>query len=267
LAELVVTDLDGTLWAYGSEGVPHERTLAAWRELERRRVPVLVATGRRATTARDPLAACGLAPPAVVLNGALGLDLATGDCFHRHTYDAATAALVLAAFRAAGLDPCVYIEHADYDVYISDRPSTSELHLTALGTRACIGDLEEIVATVPVLSFGVFGRDEHEIRDAVDGIAPHADPRVTHGDFGGHGVTVNPVGLSKWVGVLAYCELTGLDPSRVVAIGDGDNDRELLANASVALVPEDAHEDAIAGAHHVVPSPAVGGWAAVLDFV
>ena len=76
--ELVVTDLDGTLWAYGSEGVPHERTLAAWAELDRRGVPVLVATGRRATTAREPLAEYGLAPSAVVLNGALALDLATG---------------------------------------------------------------------------------------------------------------------------------------------------------------------------------------------
>ena len=262
-----MTDLDGTLWAYSNEGVPHARTLAAWVELERRGVPVLVATGRRVTTARDPLAVYGLAPPAVVLNGALGLDLATGERFHRHQYDAATAASVLAAFRAADLEPCVYIEHQDYDVYIGSSPSTSEQHLLALGARACTADLDEIVASVPVLSFGVFGRDEEQILRVVDGLAEHADPRVTHGDFGGHGVTVNPIGLSKWVGVLAYCELAGVDSSRVLAIGDGDNDRELLANVSVALVPEDAHEHALASAHHVVPSPAVGGWAAVLDFV
>jgi hydroxymethylpyrimidine pyrophosphatase-like HAD family hydrolase len=265
LIELVVTDLDGTLWAYGSEGVPHARTLAAWEELERRGVPVLVATGRRATTARDPLAAYGLAPPAVVLNGALGIELATGACFHRREYDAATAASVLAAFRAAGLEPCVYIEHGDYDVYIGASPSTSVQHLRALGERACTADLDEIVASVPVLSFGVFGREEDEILRLLDAIAAHADPRVTHGDFGGHGVTVGPVGLSKWVGVLAFCRRAGVDPSRVLAIGDGDNDRELLANAAVALVPEDAHEDALASAHHVVPSPTVGGWAAVLD--
>jgi hydroxymethylpyrimidine pyrophosphatase-like HAD family hydrolase len=213
------------------------------------------------------LAAYGLAPPAIVLNGALGLDLATGRCFHRYHYDAATAVSVLAAFRAAGLEPCVYIEHADYDVYIGPTPSTSDQHLHALGARACAADLDEIVRSVPVLSFGVFGREDEEIRRAVDGIVAHADPRVTQGDFGGHGVTVGPIGLSKWVGVLAFCEREGLDPSRVLAIGDGDNDRELLTNAAVALVPEDAHERALASAHHVVPSPAVGGWAAVLDFV
>jgi hydroxymethylpyrimidine pyrophosphatase-like HAD family hydrolase len=265
--ELVVTDLDGTLWAYGSEGVPHEDTLAAWKELQRRGVPVLVATGRRATTAREPLADYGLAPSAVVLNGALGLDLATGDYFHRHHYDVEAATGVLAAFRSAGLEPCVYVEHDDFDVYIGTRPSTSPQHLTALGARARTADLAAIVASVPVLSFGVFGHEEHVILGVVDALSRHADPRVTHGDFGGHGVTVGPYGLSKWNGVLAYCELAGIDPTRVLAIGDGANDREILTNAAVALVPEDAHEDALNAAHHVVPSPRVGGWAAILDHV
>ncbi len=265
-----MTDLDGTLWAYSSEGVPHERTLAAWSELDRRGMPVLVATGRRATTTREPLAQYGLAPSAVVLNGALALDLATGNCFHRHHYDIDAAIGVLAAFRSADLEPCVYVEHDNFDVYIGTRPSTSKQHLAALGSRARTADLDEIVASVPVLSFGVFGNEEHVIMGVVDGLARYADPRIAHGDFGdfgGHGVTVGPTGLSKWNGVLAYCELAGIDPNRVLAIGDGANDRELLTNASIALVPEDAHEDALSAAHHVVPSPAVGGWATILDYV
>jgi HAD superfamily hydrolase (TIGR01484 family) len=267
MIELVVTDLDGTLWAYGSEGVPHPQTLAAWREIERRGVPVLVATGRRTTSTREPLAALGLAPSAVVLNGALALDLATGHRFHRHTYDADVATRVLATFRAAELEPCVYVEHDDFDVYIGTTPSTSAQHLRALGDRARPADLEETVASVPVLSFGIFGKEEHVIAGVVAGLAAFADPRVTQTEFGGHGVTVSPIGLSKWDGVLAYCARSGIDPAHVLAIGDGSNDRELLTNASIALVPEDAHEDALDAAHHVVPSPAVGGWAEILDYV
>jgi hydroxymethylpyrimidine pyrophosphatase-like HAD family hydrolase len=118
-----------------------------------------------------------------------------------------------------------------------------------------------------VLSFGIFGKEEHIIARVVDGLAVFADPRVTRGDFGGHGVTVSPIGLSKWDGVLAYCKLSGIDPAQVLAIGDGSNDRELLTNAAIALVPEDAHEEALGAAHHVVPSPAVGGWATILDHV
>jgi hydroxymethylpyrimidine pyrophosphatase-like HAD family hydrolase len=174
---------------------------------------------------------------------------------------------VLATFRAADLEPCVYVEHDDFDVYIGPSPSTSEQHLRALGSRARTADLEAVVASVPVLSFGIFGREEHVIASVVDGLTVLADPRVTRGDFGGHGVTVTPIGLSKWTGVLAYCERSGIDPAHVLAIGDGSNDRELLTNAAIAVVPEDAHEDALGAAHHVVPSPAVGGWAAILDHV
>jgi hydroxymethylpyrimidine pyrophosphatase-like HAD family hydrolase len=267
MIELVVTDLDGTLWAYGSEGVPHPSTLDAWRELERRGTPVLVATGRRVTTAREPLAAYQLAPPAVVLNGSLALELDTGFCFHRHCYEPEIAVRVLAAFRDAGLEPCVYVEHDDFDVYVGALPSTSTSHLRALGNRARPADLDEVVATVPVLSFGIFGLEEHVVARVVPGVNQHADPRLTHGDFGGHGVTVGPHGLSKWDGVLAYCARAGIDPDRVLAIGDGANDRELLTNAAVALVPVDAHEHALRAAHRVVPSPAVAGWAAVLDYV
>ena len=132
-----------------------------------------------ATTTREPLAQYGLAPSAVVLNGALGLDLATGHCFHRYHYDVEAATGVLAAFRAADLEPCVYVEHDDFDVYIGTRPSTSKQHLADLGSRARTADLDEIVASVPVLSFGVFGNEEHVIMGVVDGLARYADPRIT----------------------------------------------------------------------------------------
>ena len=65
--------------------------------------------------------------------------------------------------------------------------------------------------------------------------------------------------------MLAFCRSQGLDPTRVLALADGPNDLELLANASVRLVPEVAHPDALALADHVIPAAVDGGWAAVLD--
>ena len=120
--DLVVTDLDATLW-FGHE-VTHPDTVAAWRELEQRGVPVLVATGRRVTSTRDPLARLGFAPPAVVMNGALAMDLRTGDRFHRHQYPVEDADRVLAAFREVGIEPCVYVDHPRVDVFVGERPST-----------------------------------------------------------------------------------------------------------------------------------------------
>ena len=58
MIDLVVTDLDGTLW--GSRPMPHPRTRRALDDLATRNVPLLVATGRRPASTRAPLAAIGI---------------------------------------------------------------------------------------------------------------------------------------------------------------------------------------------------------------
>jgi hydroxymethylpyrimidine pyrophosphatase-like HAD family hydrolase len=264
--DLVVTDLDGTLW-FGHEET-HPATVAAWRELEGRGVPVLVATGRRVASARAPLARLGLTPPAVVLNGALALDLDTGERFHRQHYRNADAARVLAAFRALDIEPCVYVDHTEVDVFVGARPSTHPQHLLGFGVTARRADLDEVVATHPVLMFGVMGHPPDPLRAASGALNEVAEVHVAGLDqYGGHSCTATPLGLSKWIGVVAYCERHGLDPGRVLAIGDGPNDRELLAGAAVAVVPADACGDARRFADHVVASPRDGGWAEILDLV
>src|SRR3546814_6336197 len=115
---LVVTDLDGTLWHHDDHIDPE--VVAAIGKLEDLGVPLLVATGRRLASTRGPLARIGVAPPAVVLNGALGVDLATDERFHRAPYPRDEAIEVLAAFQSVGLDPAVYVDHR------SEEP-TSEL--------------------------------------------------------------------------------------------------------------------------------------------
>lgn len=262
---MVVTDLDGTLWTDHED--LHPRTIEAWHELERRGIPVLVATGRRVTSTREPLARLGLAPPAVVMNGALALDLETGERFHRHHYTAEAAVHVLGAFRAVGLEPCVYVEHSSVDVFVGDHPSTHPEHLRSLGSTARPHDLHEVVTTVPVFMFGIMGHDREPLVELARVLGDTAEAHVVPDQYGAHALTVAPRGLSKWVGVLAYCMWTGLDPHRVLAIGDGPNDRELLTNAAIAVAPEDGHTDARAAAGHLVGSPRVGGWADILELI
>src|SRR5688500_8339016 len=118
--ELVVTDLDRTLWA---EERIHDRTLDALSQLDRRGVPVLVATGRRRRSTEEGLARSGLRLPAVVLDGAMGRDH-DGRAFHDATYTAAQAGRVLDAFRSAGLEPAVYVDQPGVEVVVGERPST-----------------------------------------------------------------------------------------------------------------------------------------------
>ena len=132
--ELVVTDLDGTFW-HTDDHVP-DAVLAAVSELERRGVPLLVATGRRLASTRDPLARVGLAPPAIMLNGAIGIDLRTSERFHVAPYPTKQALAAYDAFVAAGLSPVVYVDHPEWDVFLSHQPDTNPAHVKALGDTA-----------------------------------------------------------------------------------------------------------------------------------
>jgi Cof subfamily protein (haloacid dehalogenase superfamily) len=262
--DLVVTDLDGTLWS-GHE-LMHPGTIGAWRELEQRGIPVVVATGRRVASAREPLARLGLAPTAVVLNGAIAVDLATDERFHRQPFTPGDARAVLDAFRAEGLSPSVYVDHPTVDVYLDGNPSTHPQHIETL-TMAASGSLDEVVGELPVLMFGIMGHPAIPLERVASALVGVAEPHLAPDQWGDHSFTVTPRGLSKWVGVEVCCARLGVDPACVLAIGDGPNDVELLEAATVAVVPEDAHAAALAVADHVVPAPSEGGWARIIDLV
>jgi hypothetical protein len=264
---LVVTDLDGTLWHRHEE--VHEDTVAALAKVAELGLPLLVATGRRAKTTRDPLAMVGLAPPAVVLNGALGLDLASGERFHRAAYPPGEAAEVLAAFTSVGLSPVVYVDHARYDVFLGPAPSTHPQHAGVLRPTAGVDDLERVVDEEVVLGFGVIGvpfdAGDAAARAVGDRAELHLDQSLDHPGMAA--LTVAPRGQSKWDGVLAFCAARGLDATRVLALADGPNDVELLDNAMLRLVPENAHHSALDRADHLIGPAADGGWAEVVRFL
>ena len=264
--ELVVTDLDGTLWDGTTE--VHPRTLAAIATLAQRRVPLLVATGRRRRSAATALARAGLHPPAVLLGGALGVHLSTGEEFHRRAFTATQARAVLEAFLAHDCEPVVYLESERADAAVGPAPSTRQEHLTALGSWVLHTDLHEVVATDPVVSFGVIGRERERLEAIVADIAEHGQAVVNRDHhFGDATLMVAPPDVHKWEGVRRFCQLAGIDASRVLAIGDGENDLELLDAAAVAVVVSDACDEALARADHVIAPAAVGGWADVLDLL
>lgn len=273
---LVVTDLDGTFW-HTDDHVP-PAVVAAVAAVEERGVPLLVATGRRLASTRRPLARVGLAPPAVVLNGALGLDLGTGARFHLAPYPTEQALAAYDAFVALDLSPVVYVDHDRYDVFLGDDTDTHPTHVTGLADTAGVvrgptsGGTDELRATVarnPVLAFALLGLPTAVADSAAAALASIVEVHVdrTFDVPGTSALTAAPAGQSKWDGVLAFCAAHGLDPSRVLAVADGPNDIELLTNAAVAVVPAVAHPSALALAGHVIPSAADGGWCEILPIL
>lgn len=262
--ELVVTDLDRTLWA---EERIHDRTLAALAELETRGVPLLVATGRRHRSARAGLLRAGLHLPAVVLDGAMGRDRDDRP-FHDAVFRAGDATRVLEAFLAAGLEPAVYVDRPGVEVVVGDAPATHPEHLRYIGDGLARDDLHRVVASEGVYSFAVLGGESVPVRAAAAGVGDAGQPWVSEGTlWPGTHVSVRPPGVSKWAGVLSWCTDQGIDPAHVLAVGDGENDLELLEAARVACVVSDGCDAALALADHVIEPAEHGGWHAVLNLL
>ena len=264
--ELVVTDLDGTL-SDPAENI-HPRTAAAVRTIVAAGVPVVVATGRRPRSASWVLDPAGLAGPAIMLDGAVGRDLRNGHTFHQAAFTPEAARLVLRAFLAAGLEPCLFVDHPTAELVIGPSPSTHAGHLARNRAWAVTADLARVVETDPVLTFTVVGGDATALVEVATAVGTAGSASVTPDlVYGGSTLQVRPSGISKWSGVVAFCREHGLDPGRVLAVGDGANDVELLEAARVACAVAGGHASALALADHLIDPPSAGGWAALLDLI
>jgi HAD superfamily hydrolase (TIGR01484 family) len=264
--ELVVTDLDGTLCDAGER--IHPRAIAAVRELERAGIPVLIATGRRPRATAWVLEPGGIPGPAVMLDGALGQDLRDGGVFHEAVFLPEDAARVLAAFAAAGLSPSLFVERPGVDMVIGPHPDTHPEHLARNRAWAARDDLERVARTEPVRTIAVVGGDGPRLAEVAATIGAAGSASVTPDLlYGGHTLQVRPPGTTKWSGVLSFCRAHGLDPSRVLAVGDGNNDVELLDAAAIPVAVTGGSPAALAHALHLIGPPATGGWAAILELV
>lgn len=265
--EMLVTDLDGTLWELSR--FIHPEVVSAWTEIERRGYPILVATGRRLASAKSPLVAHGLTPPAVVLNGAQVVDLATGRRIYQRAFDPEEATSILQLFLEAEIEPVVYVDHREIEVFAGLNPATHPDHLSQFGAGLARGELSEIVSSYPILHFAVVSLPPEVAESIFAQLYELASAHLMaeRGYSGGSTITVSPKNHSKWDGVIAYCADLGADPSRILAIGDGPNDLELLEGARVAVAPVDADPLVLAKANHVVPAAKEAGWAALLDLL
>jgi HAD superfamily hydrolase (TIGR01484 family) len=264
---LVATDLDGTFW-YADMVVP-ERHADAVRELAAVGVTVLAATSRRPRVARAGLGRAGLALPAVLVDGAIGIDFRTEQRFHEAMFDSTVAAATLAPFRAVGLEPCIYVEDPSVDVVISDNPATCPAHLAYIADVACVDDLDTAVAARPVYSFSVLGLARDRLEPAAHLLMDHGVQTMLYAEpiYRAYGLIVNPPGVSKWSGVDAYCRLAGIDPTEVLAVGDGDNDVAMLTRAAVSVAVKGGTSNVLEVADHVIGPPHEHGWASLLDLI
>ena len=263
---LVVTDLDGTLWFDGEEC--HPASLSAIEEIKNSNVPLLIATGRRLRSVTNAFQRYDFTDQAVLLNGSLGYCFRRSSNFFLQEFPLENELRIKEIFEDCSLSPCFYAD--DSYVYVSS-PTTSEGHLAVIGADLVeIDDLNLFPGNKKILSFCILGIDRSYLERAESIISRESLGTVAYYEdrlFGKHSMMVQPPSTSKWTGVVKWCDYYDIQPSKIIALGDAGNDRELLEGADVSVVVEGSEPYLLEMADHVIPIPSKGGWANVLNLI
>lgn len=271
---ILALDIDGTLLGPGS--VLAERTRNAVHAAGAAGWLVTLATGRRWGATKPVADALGLESPLICFNGAVIRDSITGEILHYNPLPPNTVAPLLRRLIAGKLQPVLY-EDLDAGERILTGPAEFDSPHIALWLERIIRSYGSVVQRLPyddlitipdatrILLFDEIGRVNW-----VGSIAEELglSTRVLFYPVEQEGALMaellHPEG-TKAVALAALANRYGLTMQDVIAVGDGHNDVEMLAEAGVGVAMGQAPAEVIAHATLTIGSHADDGLAAFIE--
>jgi Cof subfamily protein (haloacid dehalogenase superfamily) len=221
--QLVITDLDGTL--LNSRGQLSAVNEQAIRQAMAKGVPVVIATGKTRYSAQKIISRLGLQTPGVFVQG---LVICTAEGAVRHQLRLGMDIVEQVVPFCQGYDVDIFAYAHDRIVTLQDTPFRHKLHH--------LYD-EPLADIIPVLSdWAEAGVSKLLVqRDGQPFPAPLRQQlaaligeRATLTQALTDSVEILPLGASKGAGVARLLADLEIDPQRVMAIGDAENDVEML---------------------------------------
>lgn len=248
--QLVATDLDGTLLR--SDKTVSSFTRRVIRGLEARDIPVVPVTARQPYGLRPIAEHVGLTGPAICANGAVGIDISSGQVWLSQSIAAADVRGIVERIRAvddgvlfATIGPAGEWFRAE-DAYaaasrFSDHQRTRrEMDIVDVAGLAA-EDCSKLVMRKP-------GEDPAALLARVGGLVGDCAATISGAPF----VEVMAPGVTKANGLARLCERLGVDRERVWAFGDAPNDVDMLEWAGKGFAVAGAGPAVRAVADHIV---------------
>ena len=241
---LILVDLDGTLVGANHQVSP--RNAAALERATAAGARVVIATGRPVRLLEPVRASLGHSI-ALCYNGAIVLDLASGDVLEAHLLEGPVFRRAVESVRALGLEFIVAVEGMP-DIGIRGEVGFREGYAMPRGTLEEITDLGIVKGLVRATgdqfaeiwaAFSTEFSEELEVtRSGIEGL-----------------IEISRVGVSKGGIIDELARGWGIDPADAIAFGDMPNDLEMFrwAGRSVAMdnaEPEVKLAATEVGAHH-----------------
>lgn len=271
--DLVVLDLDGTLIDLFHAGIPTPRVQAALAAVQAAGIPLTIGTGRTLDYIREHLQSFDLRYPVITAHGCVIGDPQSGQIIQESAIPPDVAKRLLAWLDQSSLVTALYINDDQgkthlYQNYSAKSTADEHFHDHVFGLpRTLQSQFSPLLATPnahPPIKF-ICDNDPTAEPDQFPAIVEafgtqlyltRSHPRLFEG---------MALGVDKGSGLRKVCELLQIDPARVLAIGDNDNDIPLLKAAGHAIAMGNASPGLKAVADWVAPPIEADGAAVVLE--
>jgi Cof subfamily protein (haloacid dehalogenase superfamily) len=253
---IAAIDLDGTLLR--PDGSLSGRSRAALARARGAGIRIVLVTARGPRSVRILAAEAGLDGSAICSNGAIALDLSSGDVVSARTLGPEIAGRLVRELRARLPGILFAVETEE----IALEPGFAAWDWQApVGTRYADG-LELVAEPMAKL---ILRHETHALEAVAEAARELAGDEAAVAMAGPWTVEIAAAGVSKAAALAELCEELGVTPAEVVAFGDYPNDLPMLEWAGHAVAVANAHPDVLAVADEVTASNAEDGVALVLE--
>jgi Cof subfamily protein (haloacid dehalogenase superfamily) len=229
---LVALDLDGT--TVGPDGQVSSRLVGAVQQVQARGVRVMLATGRMLQSAMPYWRRLGLNPgPVITYNGAVVAELPQGSVWYRRTLPDEGARALVARALAADVLVQVYVGH---ELWLSRDDARAKRYIDVNRIVGWVKGYEAILQW-PEPPIKVLLQGEaltlDQLRQEMTPLAEHYRVRLVKSQSDYLEMIADDVGKGEALRVLAA--RLGLRPQEVMAIGDAENDLDMIRWAGLGV--------------------------------
>lgn len=235
MIKLIALDVDGTLLDSGKNIT--QGTRAAIRQAREAGIKVVLATGRIASEAAIFAQEAGADAEMIVAGGAAIADARTGKNVYSESMPPDVCADVLTCVQQAGMRAMLYVEELLYSrpCFVQDwvrdggRAEGAEArHVTVDNPAAEVREKGLRVNKIFV------GGEPAALRALAQTLRRFSGVHVT--SSGADNIEIMPQGANKGAMLRRLANDLGIDIGQTMAIGDSDNDRDMLAAAGTAVL-------------------------------
>lgn len=229
----LITDLDGTFLPKSKK--PLQQDLRAVRQFENAGGMFTIATGRTVQASKYYSELLGLKYPVIVFNGAGIYEPVTGNMLFVHALPDEAKTMteeILKEMPHVGAEVL-----CAEDTWVVNHTEYEQEHIRVCGITPRYGQVHEVQDSWLKVLFAMSPDDMPEFMRYIAGKC-YQDVAFIRSDAKFYEML--PAGVSKGSALTVYRNLSGMQDMQFVAVGDYDNDIEMLKSADLAVCPANA---------------------------